>query len=489
MKHGRYLLFICLIFVFSCSDRIENSRKIDQYPSIFPDYIGVTIPVNIAPLNFHVLEFSGKSKLVLSANGEEFTISSSGKFNIPNQKWRNLLDKNQGGQINFTVYLKEKEIWNQYKTFSVNVVSDSIDPYLVYRLIEPGYEIWNKMGIYQRNLSDFKEEAVYENRMTEYNCVNCHSFCMQNPSQMMFHERGKYSGTIISVDGKIQKLNTKTEKTMSPLVYPFWHPFGKFIAFSVNNTAQVFHENNPNRVEVYDSASDIVVYDTGKNEIFTTSLLFSPDAFETFPTFSPDGKRLYFCSATAIPMPEQYDTVKYSLCSISFDPLSKTFGTTVDTLYNARMGNRSVSFPRISPDGNYLMYTLSGYGNFSIWHKDADLQLIDLRMNQLVTMDHVNSEFADSYHSWSSNSRWFVFSSRRLDGLYTRPYIAHINRDGKIGKPFLLPQKDSEFYSRFMKSYNIPEFVKGKVELDVYEVMKVSKQSPGTNLGFRLEDN
>ena len=75
----------------------------------------------------------------------------------------------------------------------------------------------------------------------------------------------------------------------------------------------------------------------------------------------------------------------------------------------------------------------------------------------------MNSNDTESYHSWSSNGRWVVFSSRRLDGLYTRPFIAYVSERGEVFKPFLLPQQDTDFYSLLMKSFNIPEFVKGAV--------------------------
>jgi len=179
----------------------------------------------------------------------------------------------------------------------MQVAPEPIDPYIVYRLIEPGYELWNKMGIYQRELATYSESAIYENKMTDNNCVNCHSFCMQNPEKMLFHMRATYPGTMIVDGGKIEKLNTKTPETISPLVYPSWHPSGKYVAFSVNKTQQSFHSNNRNRIEVYDLESDVVVYDVEKHEIVTSSRLSGREAFETFPTFSPDGKSLYYCSA------------------------------------------------------------------------------------------------------------------------------------------------------------------------------------------------
>jgi len=96
----------------------------------------------------------------------------------------------------------------------------------------------------------------------------------------------------------------------------------------------------------------------------------------------------------------------------------------------------------------------------------------------------INSEDVESYHSWSSNSHWLVFSSRRIDGLYTRPFIAYINEHGEASKPFLLPQNDVKYYDRLMKSFNIPEFVKGKVEVNMSKIASIAKKDKGTDLKF-----
>ena len=120
-------------------------------------------------------------------------------------------------------------------------------------------------------------------------------------------------------DGKIEKLNTKTDSTISALVYPYWHPSGEYVAFSVNKTLQAFYNHDPNRIEVYDQASDVVVYNVNTHEIAWSPLTKSEDRFETFPTFSPDGKWLYFCSAQALePMPEKHREVRYGLYRIAF---------------------------------------------------------------------------------------------------------------------------------------------------------------------------
>lgn len=470
----------------SCGERpVSMDREAEERPGIFPDYADVTIPPNIAPLNFALTIPSEAAVARFSAKNASFDVrSSDGTFAIPSGRWKRLLQAAAGDSIRIKVGVKAGGIWTGYASFALRVAAEPVDGYLVYRLIEPGYELWNRMGIYQRELAGFGESALMENKLSGDNCMNCHSFCMQHPDRMLFHMRGKYACTMLMDGDKVEKLNTKTPQTISPLVYPSWHPSGRYIAFSVNQTKQSFHMNDRNRVEVFDAASDVVVYDRQKQEIVTTALLASKEAFETFPTFSPDGRTLYFCTAEARPMPKAYDQVKYHLCSVAFNPETRSFGTAVDTLYHAGRGGKSVSFPRVSPDGRFLLFTLSGYGNFSIWHKDADLYLADLATKECRVLEAVNSRDVESYHSWSSNSRWIVFSSRRIDGLYTRPFIAYMDEEGRPSKPFLLPQEDPAFYHTFMKSYNIPEFVTGKVKDRKWQFSRLAKEAPGVDVKF-----
>lgn len=484
-RHLTYIIGLCLLLLgLSCSDTIPPSKETIEQPVLFPDYADVTIPSNIAPLNFRIQNPHTEAFAVFSIDEKKIQVKEkNGQFRIPASLWKKLLGEAGGKAVRVNLYAKDKE-WVAYPAFSFFIAPEPMDSYLAYRLIEPGYELWNQMGIYQRNLEDYEQSPIMENKYSGQNCMNCHSFCMQNPDKMLFHMRDKYSGTYLIDGDKIEKLNTKTDQTLSPLVYPSWHPSGRYVAFSVNQTSQSFHSNDRNRVEVFDRQSDVVVYDVEKHQIVSTPSLRTEGAFETFPTFSPDGKTLYFCTAKARPMPQEFSEVKYNLCSIAFDPDTRQFGTRIDTLYNAEVNGKSVSFPRVSPDGKFLLYTLSGYGNFSIWHKDADLYLLDIVSGTSRPLHEANSTDTESYHSWSSNSRWIVFSSRRIDGLYTRPYFAYIDEQGNASKPFLLPQKDTEFYHRSMKSYNIPEFITGKVSSKIRTISTLAKGDKGINVSY-----
>jgi len=482
-----WLFAVCsLMLAFSsCNSKVSPKEISKEKPLLFPDYAGVTIPATIAPLNFKVNgDYTAIDAVIEGRNRKAIHIQDVKEVCIPADQWAGILENTKGDSLRITVSIKQHDQWKQYAPFSIFVSTVPIDYGLVYRLIAPGYEVYSKMGIYQRNLSNFDQSPIIENTLIPGSCVNCHSFKQSDSRNMSFHIRGKIGGTVLLSDGKMKVLNTKTDKTISNFVYPFWHPSGNYIAYSVNNTHQVFHEAKGKRVEVGDAASDVVVYDIKKNQAISCNLLMQDSVFETFPSFSADGRTLYFSSARHRKMPSEYNEVGYNLCSIAFNPDNGTFGDHIDTVFNATALRKSVTFPRPSPDGKYIMFTLVDYGNFSIWHKEADLYLFDLKSGTTRRLDEVNSDNTESYHSWSSNSRWFVFSSRRMDGLYTRPFIASIDENGKVGKPFLLPQKEPDYYEQLLFSFNIPEFVNEKVEVNIPELENLL-EAPAQKVTFK----
>ena len=487
MRRMMLLLGISML-ICSCSKDIRIAGEIGESPEIFPDYKDITIPVNIAPMNFQIItEASDAAVIVNYGDSEKVIMADDGLVSFGSRFWKSLLRENAGKTVSFTVCEKTKDGWRTYDSFVMNVAEEETDPYLAYRLIPPGYTMWSEMGIYQRDLETYDQTLIYSNLQGRGNCVNCHSFPNRDSDKFLLHFRSELGGTYIVNDGEIEKLNTKTDSTMSALVYPYWHPSEKYVAFTVNITNEVVHTKNPNRVEVLDEASDVVIYDIENHEVVTCDLLSAEKSFETFPTFSPDGRSLYFCSAKAVgPMPEKFREAKYSLCRIDFDPQTCSFGDKVDTLFNARLEDRSVSFPRVSPDGNHLAFVVSDYGNFSLWHKEADLYSVNLKTGVVSEMEQLNSDDSESYHSWSGNSRWLVFSSRRDDGLYTKPYFAYIDEEGQAHKPFLLPQKDPKaYYDAQMYAYNIPEFVDGKVKTRGSDIAAFAKKDSGIQLTFR----
>lgn len=453
----------------ACTSAPHDVQTVSLLPPIYPDYTGVTIPVGIAPLNFNAVgeDVQTVDVVVKGSKGGEMHVNGDyADFDI--EDWHRLLLQNKGGRLTLTVCMERQGKWTQYKDFNISVSPYALDEWgLTYRRIAPGYEVYSKMGLYQRCLANFDEQAIIENTQTTGQCYNCHTANRTNPDQFTFHVRGEHGATMIQQQGKREWLQAKNDSIGGSMVYPYWHPTGRYCAYSTNQTRQGFHVVPKERIEVFDLSSDVLVYDVEKHEIILSPLLSTKDYSENCPVFSPDGKTLYFMTCRQQSYPLYYKQEQYNLCKIGFDPETGRFGTRVDTLFNAVKRGKSLTWPRPSYDGKYLMFTLIDYGYFSIWHKEADNWLLNLQTGEASPMTAANSDDTDGYHNWNVNSHWVVFTSRRGGGLYTRLYLASIDDKGNVSKPFLLPQRNPwAYYDRLTDSYNTPDFTSKPVDFD-----------------------
>jgi len=468
--------FIVLVFLVSCNRMPQNVSQVPDYPNIYPDYIDVNIPVNIAPLNFMMRDSVEKVIAEIKSQNQTLIIKGKQKIQIPEKKWKNLLSEGEH-TLKVTITALKNGKWIQYKPFNWNVKNSPVDAYLSYRLIEPGYEVWNKIQLVERHIENFEERVLADNNLTEGSCMNCHIYGNQDPNLSMFHLRGPKGGTVLNRNGELRKINTRNSEMIANATYGNIHPSGNFGVFSSNVVIPEFHAYRSERLEVYDKASDLIVIDFDQNKVITQPFLSDTSAFETFPVFSADGKSIYYCSAPYKPVPDSIRSLRYSIHRIDFDPENGTLGTKVDTIWNAEIQKGSVSHLKTSPDGKYLLYTVADYGTFPIWHREADLQMMNLETGEIDNLEKVNGPNSDTYHSWSSNSHWFVFASKRDNGIYGKPYIAYVDENGKTSKPFVLPQKDPEAYDFMLKSFNIPELSRGQVPFDAMDIEQLYKNA------------
>lgn len=476
----------CFLVIASGCGKSSSDRdaviRVNRLPRITPDYAGVVIPPNIAPLNFRILEPSDKATLqIASVSGSPIDLTTTdGSFRIPIIEWKRLLRENVGQALAMKVRAEYEGRWHTYQTIIDTISRDSIDPYLAYRLINPAFHLWRVVGLYQRNIETFEETPILTNRQTDGSCMNCHNFKGGDPRYMMMHIRGgPASGTLIRRNGEVRKVNTATIFNRAG-VYPAWHPNGNIIAFSVNKLSMFFHSNGECR-DVIDAGSDIIIYNIDENMISTCPDIANPNRMETFPCWSPDGKALYFCAANALDSfwtdqtgrkELSWKKIRYDLMRIPYDPQTGSWGK-LETVLSAKDFGGSISEPRVSPDGRSVLFTGSDYSSFPIYLNSANIYLLDLGTKRFKKLE-CNSDETDSFHSWSENGRWFVFSSKRDNGFSARPYFSHLDESGVSSKPFVLPQEDPSFYETFLKTYNVPEMVTGRIDVDPREWAKVA---------------
>ncbi|MDD3586924.1 MAG: hypothetical protein PHQ75_07045, partial [Thermoguttaceae bacterium] len=395
----------------------------DASPVIRPDYSSITLPPNIAPMNFEILVPGNAFVTEISSTRGSSIIVPGRALDISPTQWKRLLAENAGETLRFDIYVQQDSKWVRLRPILNQISKDPIDPWISYRQIEPGYEFFNVIKLQERNLESFNTRNFADNELLGTStCFNCHNWQDRKTDRYMFHVRNATPGTVLVDHGRIRKIDLKPEGLFSSCAYPSWHPTLNLIAFSVNRTFQAFHSLNPNRIEVIDERSDLALFDVEKNEVI--SLLKTEKDFETFPSWSADGKALYYCCATVDlppaqpgdivdentyssgsktddPQKENTDTprkafirnqcsqFKYNLMRMSFDPSTRTFGNP-EIVVDAAKINKSISHPRVSPDGRYLLYTLFDYGTFSIWHPESDLHLLDLKTGKSRALDEVN---------------------------------------------------------------------------------------------------
>ncbi len=508
----KYIYGLCLICVLCVGCKPKSYTvptqwtEADSVAPIYPDYTNIIIPSNIAPLNFALREHDAQA-LVVELKGEkgEALVCGGGKelkIDMDTTEWRMLLDKNRGANIQVNVYAQLPNGWVKYQSHTLTVAEEDIDPYLSYRLIEPGYELYRQLGLYQRNLTNFEERAIYENNRVfsddDNHCINCHNYQNYSAKQMLFHVRAQHGGTIFVRNGKAEKIQIKGDSILTAGVYPSWHPTLPLVAFSTNKTGQAFHLYYPEKLEVLDTASDLLLYDVENNEVGL--ILNDTTQLETFPCWSPDGKWLYYCTAIEPLLGEnvpdsaldaahvsKYQQFHYDIRRMAFDEKARKFSPS-ELVVDCASRSRSASFPRISPDGRYLLFAEGDYGQFHIWHLSSDLFVKDLQTDSIYALTEANSPGVDSYHTWSSNGRWIVFATRRMDGNYTRVFITYFDKQGHAHKAFCLPQRDPEQNMLLLKSYNVPELTQDAVEISEKALRECIYETDGKQANYRKKN-
>jgi len=487
---------IAVLLLYACCDRkvtITQYNSIDRPAKVQPDYAGSVIPPNITPLNF-VIQQKGAGYFVriYSEKGKPIEIfNKKPVILIPEQAWHELLDLNRGRQLNMDVYVesrvgvsstKGKNIgWSRFQTLTAQIAPEDIDTFLVYRKIRPGHSTWRDMGIYQRNLGSFDESTILNNGYFKHGCVNCHTFCGNRAEKMLIGIRSAvYGSSALLVEGdKVRKIGTK-------FGYTSWHPGGSVVAFSVNKVRQLFHSAASEVRDVMDFDSLMSYYLVDSKTVKTTPNLARKDRLETYPNWSADGRYLYFCSAPVTwsdktVVPESYDQIKYDLVRVSYDPDRDQWGQ-LESVLSAEDTGLSILLPRISPDGRWLLFCMCDYGCFPVYRHSSDLYMMDLEAAKQTgsfayeRLD-INSNESESWHCWSSNNRWIAFSSKRDSGVFTRIYIAYVDKSGTVHKPIRLPQKDPTYYESCLWTYSVPELVTGPVRVTKEKLGRVVRSS------------
>jgi dipeptidyl aminopeptidase/acylaminoacyl peptidase len=175
--------------------------------------------------------------------------------------------------------------------------------------------------------------------------------------------------------------------------------------------------------------------------------------------WSPDGQYLVFARAEALdPNPEGVPLAAYAgdpnELPMQYDlyriPFNGGNGGTPEPIPGASQNGMSNSFPKVSPDGRWIVFVKCRNG--LLMRPDSQLYIVPATGGQARRM-RCNTSLMNSWHSFSPNGRWLVFSSKSRSP-YTQMYLTHIDEDGNDSSPILI-----ENATAANRAVNIPEFV------------------------------
>jgi len=464
---------------------LAEAVPVNQLPRIKPDYAGIVIPANIAPLNFEILE-PGSSFFVRlqGQTGQPIELSTTEpKILFPQKSWHQLLKQNRGGRLEVQVFAQgaDKQ-WKRYVAMTNSVANEDIDPVMIYRKIHPAHSTWSSMGLYQRDLTSFDERPFLENNRFANDCCHCHMLRNNDPNTATVVIRSShYQNSLLVIS------NGVADAIRGSVGFVAWHPTGRVMASSFSKPRLVLHTARNDMRDIAELEGWIGYFLLGSDMVKKVPGLSDNSRLRTFPFWSPDGRYLYYCSAPnpwtnmATITATSHTTAKYDLMRVSYDLNRDQWGEPELILPVSATGF-SVAQPRISPDGHWIFFCAILYGCWPTYDSTSDIYGIDLVGGQTsgkytARKLELNSNECESWLSWSSNSRWVVFSSKRISPLFNRPHISYVSPTGECSKPFILPQEDPEFYDSLLKTFTIPTLAKGLITVPESDLVYAIKHS------------
>jgi Flp pilus assembly protein TadD len=210
----------------------------------------------------------------------------------------------------------------------------------------------------------------------------------------------------------------------------------------------------------------LAIYDSTRKTFASLPGADDPIFVQSNPSWSPDGQFIVFARSRAHQLRNLRDKQKALLtpeeCEEFVDgrtpfkfglyriPFNGGKGGRAEPLAGASDNGLSNYFARYSPDGRWIVFCQAS--NFMLLQPDSRLFILPAAGGQPRPL-RSNTARMNSWHSWSSNSRWLIFSSK-LNSPYTQLFVTHIDEDGNDAPAVLLEQLTSSD-----RAANIPEFV------------------------------
>ncbi|HZL11674.1 MAG TPA: tetratricopeptide repeat protein [Prolixibacteraceae bacterium] len=492
-------MLLVLFFSVSCiNGSLDNQFQSIEKNTIHPSGINIDYPREgtIFPPEFPSPKFLWHDSLNVSTkwhvrvstkNGNELfrEIVESPAWRPDSAAWLNIKTISATESVFFTIIGEPNGILGS--KFSSGRVSfsfskDSVGASIFYRAVPLpfSYAVKNVNTIewYSGNIAGGKPQKVLDNIPV---CANCHSFSKNGLIAMDIdyaNDKGSYIIATLkdTVNLTFDKIITWSDYKREDGGHTYGllsqvSPNGKYVLSTVKDRSVFVAVDNLEYSQLFFPIKGIIaVYDRETKKFYELPGASDKTYVQSNPNWSPDNREVMFTRANRY-ISSKIDNSESVLLNLEdvkefvsgqkdfkFDlyriPFNEGKGGQAIPVPGASNNHKSNFFARYSPDGKWVVFCQSE--NFMLLQPDSKLYIMPAEGGTPRLMK-CNTPNMNSWHSWSPNSKWLVFSSK-IKGPYTKLYLTHIDENGIDSPPVFL--ENMAFDKR---AANIPEFFGAKV--------------------------
>lgn len=486
LKTKNILISFCVLTVLaSCGSEPDRSSLKRSIHMVYPQS-GVIFPPELPAPTFRwdrgSIHYEKYLITVTDTSGKQLlqTQTKHRSWQPGDRQWNKLKQLSVKSPCTTRIYgYKDKKAF-AYAEMDFTTSADSVGAPIFFRNVPLPFSYANKhKDILSWHLGSVENKENPKTLLTGIPvCANCHSFTADGSTMAMdvdySNDKGNYAispikdTTLLSPDNIISWSDFKREDgDFTFALLSQISPDGRYVVSTVKDRSIFVPVDDLEYSQLFFPFKGILaIYDRQTREFWALPGADDPELVQSNPCWSPDGKTILFARS-----PRYYDKEAESSHSavlgkgiadefisgrqgFQFDmyqiPFNHGKGGKAVPVPGASRNNKSNFFPKYSPDGKYIIFCQAD--NFMLLQKDSRMFIISVDGGQVREMT-CNTSNMNSWHSWSPNGRWIVFTSKAF-GPYTQLMLAHVDENGVDAPAVLL-----EHFQVPERAANIPEFV------------------------------